>query len=88
MQGVLRPILCENTPKYRKEPRPHIGNVIKFTNNDMPLTQSGSILKKVESDFFLRFRNNYLCTVPAHSKAMDSLRTGILRSYIRFLTDG
>ena len=48
-------------------------NVIKFTSNDMPPTKSGSILKKVESDFFLRFRNIFLCTVPAHSKADGQL---------------
>ena len=36
------------------------GNVIKFTNNDIPSRQSGSILKKVESDFFLHFCNNFL----------------------------
>ena len=56
-----------------KEHPPVKTNVIKFTNDDIPSTKSGSILKKVESDFFLRFRNNFLCTVPAHSKADGQL---------------
>jgi hypothetical protein len=53
-------VLFHKTAKNKKTASED--NVIKFTNTDMSTAQSGSILKKVESDFYLHFCNNFLST--------------------------
>ena len=47
--------VCQEADAFLKKKRNPKTNIIKFTNNDIPSRQSGSILKKVESVFFSPF---------------------------------